>query len=101
MRHDPTPAEQRLWRMLRGRSFKGLKVRRQVPIGPYIADFVCFDPRAVIECDGSQHADSGYDAARDAWFEAQGFVVLRFWNNAVLEEPEGVEAVLLSTLWRR
>jgi len=67
MRHDQTPAERRLWGLLRCGQLGGLKFRRQVPLGAYIADFVCFYPRVIIECDGGQHADSAYNAERDAW----------------------------------
>jgi very-short-patch-repair endonuclease len=101
MRREPTDAERVMWRMLRARGFDGLKFRRQVPLGVYIADFACFDPRVIIECDGGQHADCRYDEARDAWFRAQGFRVMRFWNNHVLYEPEGVEIALLAAIGRR
>jgi len=95
MRRDQTPAERRLWGILRGGQLGGLKFRRQVPLGNYIADFVCFYPRVIVECDGGQHADSDYDAARDAWFRAEGFMVLRYWNADVLEHPrETAEAIL-------
>ncbi len=95
MRGDPTPAERVMWRLLRSRSLEGLKFRRQVPMGRYIIDFVCLDPRVIVECDGDQHADSAYDVDRDAWFAAQGFRVFRFWNKHILEETESVLAVLL------
>ena len=72
--------------------------RRQAPIGPYIADFVCFEARLIVECDGGQHCDNSSDAARDAWFESQGFRTFRFWNNEVLSSPEGVLTVLLAAL---
>ena len=101
MRREATPAERALWRILRSRHLAGFKFRRQVPLGSYIADFACFDPKAVIECDGSQHADSAYDAERDAWLAAQGFRVIRLWNRRALEEPEGVVDELLFKLRRR
>ena len=82
-------------RLLRSRQLAGLKFRRQVPIGGYIADFVCLYPRVIVECDGDQHADSVYDEARDAWFRSQGFRVFRFWNKESLEETEGVLETLL------
>jgi very-short-patch-repair endonuclease len=91
LRREMTDAERRLWAMLRGSQLEGAKFRRQVPIGRYIADFACFKSKLIVELDGSQHADSAYDAERDAWLEAQGFRVLRFWN-AAMEEPEGVAA---------
>ncbi len=70
MRHDPTDAERRMWSMLRSRQFGGLKFRRQFPLGSYIVDFACLDPRIIVECDGGQHANSGYDEAHDAWLKA-------------------------------
>ena len=101
MRHDPTDAERALWRILRSRQFAGAKFRRQLPLGPYIGDFVCLDPRLIVECDGGQHADNPYDEARDAWLTAQGFRVLRVWNTDILREPEAVEHALLTALGRR
>ena len=87
MRHTSTDAETRLWWHLRAARFRGLKFRRQQPIGDYIVDFVCFERRMIIEVDGSQHLESaGRDDARTAWFELQGFTVLRFWNDDVLRD---------------
>ena len=100
MRHDPTNAERALWRILRSRQFAGAKFRRQLPLGPYIADFVCLAPRLIVECDGGQHADNPYDEARDAWLTVQGFRILRFWNTDILREPESVEHALLAALGR-
>ncbi|MGH7164602.1 MAG: endonuclease domain-containing protein, partial [Nitrospiraceae bacterium] len=80
LRKNLTDAEQRLWRHLRLRQANGQKIRRQQPIGPYIADFVCFERTLIVEVDGGQHADSQCDDSnRTAWLEAQGFHVLRFW----------------------
>ncbi len=98
MRRDPTPAEQRLWYLLRGRRFSGFKFRRQVPLGPYIADFLCFDARLVIEADGGQHADSSMDEERTAWLMENGFRVLRFWNAEILGNPTGVGDAILAAL---
>jgi len=95
MRREPTDAERALWRMLRGGQLGGWKFRRQTPIGRYIADFVCFEAKLIVECDGGQHADSAHDARRDAWFQSQGFAVLRFWNGEVLEHPAGVAERIL------
>ena len=67
----------------------GLKFKRQKPIGPYIANFACTEYKLIIECDGSQHGDSR-DLQRDAWLFANGYTVLRFWNNVVLVETESV-----------
>jgi len=91
MRRDPTEAEKRMLRLLRDRRLGSFKFRRQEPIGSYIVDFVCFDSKLIIELDGSQHAESGYDAQRDAWFASRGFTVLRFWNSEVLGNPVGVQ----------
>jgi very-short-patch-repair endonuclease len=71
----------------------GLKFRRQQPIGPHIVDFVCFEKKIIIELDGGQHGlptEMHYDTKRDQWFEAQGYKVLRFWNNEVLTNIQGV-----------
>ncbi|MGO8739015.1 endonuclease domain-containing protein [Rhodoblastus sp.] len=96
MRREPTEAEVKLWRILRGRRLAALKFRRQTPIPPYIADFVCFEHRLVIEADGSQHAESHYDQERDAFLAAQGFVVLRFWNHDILQRPRTIEDTILA-----
>ena len=95
MRKEPTEAERTLWHILRGRRFSGFKFRRQAPIGPYIADFVCFEARLIVEADGSQHAESAVDAERDAWFVKEGFRVRRFWNAEILAQREVIE----ETLW--
>ena len=95
MRREPTPAERAMWGLLRAGRLAGLKFRRQAPLGDYIADFMCHFPKVIVECDGGQHADSAYDATRDAWFRSQGFQVLRFWNGEVIERPRNVgEAIL-------
>ncbi|MDE2837942.1 MAG: endonuclease domain-containing protein [Chloroflexota bacterium] len=94
-RKDPTDAERALWGILRKRGVQGRRFRRQAPIGPYIVDFVCFETRLVIEVDGGQHAEQAdYDAARTAWLESQGFRVMRFWNNEVLEQMGAVREAL-------
>jgi very-short-patch-repair endonuclease len=72
LRHTMTDAEHALWRILRNRRFAETKFRRQVPIGPYVADFVSYDTRLVIEADGGQHCESRRDEARDAWFRRAG-----------------------------
>lgn len=98
MRREPTTAEQRIWKSIRHRQVAGAKFRRQVPIGAYIADFVCFERRIVVEIDGGQHAESEKDQARDAWFGSQGFTVLRFWNSDVLSHLEGVLTAIETAL---
>jgi very-short-patch-repair endonuclease len=87
-----------LWFVLRDRKFAKFKFRRQVPIGRFIADFVCFERRLVIEVDGGQHADSVSDRRRDRWFAANGYRVLRFWNNEVMRNLDGVATLLAETL---
>lgn len=90
MRRKPTEAEDRLWRELRARRLDRIKFRRQVPIGSYIADFVCLEARLIVEVDGSQHADSKSDLARTEEMKVRGFRVLRFWNDEVLKDIDGV-----------
>ncbi|WP_321956069.1 endonuclease domain-containing protein [Paraburkholderia bannensis] len=90
-----TEAERLLWRHLRAHRLCGEKFRRQHPIGPYIVDFMHCGARVVIEADGGHHNGSASDATRDAWFRSRGFTVLRFWNNEVLQNIDGVlEAIL-------
>jgi very-short-patch-repair endonuclease len=95
MRREPTEAEAKLWSMLRGQRLGGLKFKRQEQLGDYLADFVCFSARLIVEADGGQHSESASDAVRDAWLEAQGFRVLRFWNNDILGNPDGVARMIL------
>ena len=90
LRAQMTDAERKLWFALKDRRFQGLKFRRQVPVGPYVADFLCFNLRLVVEVDGGQHAESVRDAERDRWFADNDFRTLRFWNNDVLSNLEGV-----------
>ncbi len=98
MRRDPTEAEARLWSILRAGRMAGAKFRRQEQIGDFIVDFVCFRARLVIEADGSQHGASDADKARDAWLTAQGFRVLRFWNNDILGDTDAVAAAIHAAL---
>ena len=98
LRRNATEAEKVLWRLLRDRSLGGAKFRRQFPIGEYIADFVCLEHRLIVEADGGQHDSSGNDKDRTAWLESQGFRVMRFWNNDILENPDGVAAMFLTAL---
>jgi len=91
MRRISTDAEARLWWHLRATRFRGLKFRRQQPIGDYIVDFVCFERKLIVEVDGSQHLDAvAQDDARTAWLESIGFRVLRFWNDDVLRDARSV-----------
>ncbi len=91
LRKRLTDTERALWRHLRAKQVEGFKFRRQEPIGKYIVDFVCYEKRIVIEVDGGQHAiDKDRDEERDKWFNSQGFKVLRFWDNEVLTNINGV-----------
>jgi len=93
LRKRPTDAEKKLWRQLRNQQVEGRRFRRQHPIGPYIVDFVCLDKKLVIEVDGGQHGSPEglqSDAVRTDWLEDSGYDVLRFWNNEVLQNIEGV-----------
>ncbi|MGJ7493717.1 endonuclease domain-containing protein [Variovorax sp. RT4R15] len=90
LRRDMTDSERKLWSGLRGEQL-GVKFRRQHPLGNYIADFACLEPKLIVELDGSQHlAQQGYDATRDAFFRSQGFGVLRFASNEPFINLEGV-----------
>jgi very-short-patch-repair endonuclease len=90
LRRRSTLAERKLWRHLRSRSLAGFKFVRQEPIGPYVVDFVCREKRLVVEVDGGHHAESRRDVVRDRWFTDHRYRVLRFWNNEVLGNIEGV-----------
>lgn len=89
LRSHQTEAEQRLWYHLRAHRFMNLKFKRQLPIGRYIADFVCLEYRLIIEADGGQHSDDA-DSLRNAWLKTQGFTILRFWNHDILQQTEAV-----------
>ena len=95
LRRDSTEAEKVIWRALRNRRLDGHKFRRQHPIGKFVADFCCMEAMLIVEIDGGQHAiDEERDAARTAYLGSQGYHVVRFWNNEVLENLEGVLTVL-------
>jgi very-short-patch-repair endonuclease len=85
MRGAPTDSELRLWRLLRDRRLSGFKFRRQVPVGPYIIDFLCVGAKLIVKADAFQHAESPRDKVRDAYLESQGWKVLRFSNNEVVQ----------------
>ena len=93
LRRASTDAELRLWRYLRSRRLEGAKFLRQFPIGPRVADFACRDLHLAIELDGGQHSP-GVEAARTQVIEAFGYRIIRFWNNDVLENTEGVLEVI-------
>ncbi|KAF1726543.1 endonuclease domain-containing protein [Pseudoxanthomonas japonensis] len=98
LRRDMTLAERRLWSILCRRQLEGFRFRRQVPIGPYIADFTCLEAGLIIEVDGGQHMDAASDRTRDCFLQCEGFHVLRFWNNEVMANLDGVRALILRRL---
>jgi very-short-patch-repair endonuclease len=98
LRQNETEAEYCLWTELRNRRLNGHKFSRQIPLGPYIADFVCREKNLVIELDGSQHADSQHDLIRTQWLNANGYSVLRFWNTAVLQERRSILETIVAAL---
>lgn len=98
LRKNSTDAERHLWYHLRAGRL-GFKFKRQVPIGQYIADFVCIEKRLVIELDGGQHIDNkNYDTNRTDWLRTNGFKVLRFWNHDVFQQTSSVLEVIMSAL---
>jgi very-short-patch-repair endonuclease len=102
LRKNQTDAEKVLWKKLRNRQIYGYKFRRQVPIGSYIVDFMCVSVKLIIELDGGQHAEQqDYDRKRTAYLEAKEFQVVRFWNNDVLTNIDGVLESLTLTLSQR
>jgi len=99
LRHDQTDAERKLWSRLRDRRFQDAKFRRQHPIGKYIVDFCCVESKIVVELDGGQHAlRRGADVARTRFLKAQGYRVLRFWDNELLTNIDGVLARIAEAL---
>ena len=101
LRHQLTDAEKELWQRLRDKQLFGFRFRRQAPVGNYIVDFACFNPRLVIEIDGGQHAQTAqreHDVARTIWLESQGFRVIRFWNNDVLQNTDAVVMEVIGVL---
>lgn len=101
-RRTGTDAENLMWKHLRARRLGGHKFRRQVPIGRYIADFLCEEAALIVELDGGQHADNQtYDEARSHWLGTKGFHLLRFWNNDVLTNTESVLEKILQIATRR
>lgn len=100
LRKTMTDAERKLWFAIRDRRFAGAKFRRQVPIESFIADFCCFELRLIVEVDGGQHNGSRRDVQRDRWFMANGYRTLRFWNNDVLRNLDGVLTQLVAEIAR-
>ena len=95
LRKSTTDAETLLWGKIKAKQLQGIKFRRQQPVGNYIVDFISFEKRLVVELDGGQHAKNKQkDQKRDLFLSEKGFKVLRFWNNDVLTNIEGVLAVI-------
>jgi very-short-patch-repair endonuclease len=100
-RHNQTDAEKALWTRLRSKQLKGVKFRRQQPIGTYIVDLISFDSRLIIEIDGSQHSQdnkTNKDEKRTMWLQQRGYQVIRFWDNEVLQNIDGVLEKILAAL---
>jgi very-short-patch-repair endonuclease len=100
LRKHQTDAESLFWQNVRSRQL-GYKIRRQVPVGIYTADFLCLELKLIIEIDGGQHSDNEKDKKRTAFLNNLGFKVIRFWNNEVLGNIEGVLSTLTLTLSQR
>ena len=97
-RQNPTEAERKLWQRLRRPAFTNAHFHRQATIGPYYADFACHALRLVIELDGGQHAGSASDVVRTDYLNAAGYRVLRFWNNDVLNNIDGVMQTIVNAV---
>jgi len=101
LRKESTEAEKLLWSYLRRKSLFGLKFRRQEQIGDYIVDFVCYEKKLIIELDGGHHNQDEtkvHDLKRQKWLESQNFKVIRFWNNEVIKNIEGVHQVIKANI---
>lgn len=97
LRRNMTDAELRMWHHLRGRRLGGFKFKRQWSLGPYVVDFCCIERMIVVEIDGGQHS-AERDSRRTGQLDAMGYRVVRFWNNDVLSNTDGVLASLLTEL---
>jgi len=100
LRREQTDVEQRFWLAVRNRRLAGAKFRRQATIGSYVVDFLCVEAMLIVELDGGQH-DEAVDAARTRFLESRGYRVLRFWNNQVVENFEGVLETVAEALGSR
>ena len=99
LRRNQTEAEKKLWYHLRSTPFNAFKFRRQVPIGPYIVDFLSYKSNLVIELDGGQHYENrNYDAKRTLMLNGRGYTVIRFWNNDVMGNIDGVLETIMKVL---
>ena len=103
LRQSETEAEQIIWSWLRAKKLNGVKFRRQEPVGIYVVDFVSFEKKLIIEIDGGQHnleENKATDEVRTQWLKSQGFRVIRFWNNEVSSNLDGVIALIEESLGR-
>jgi len=98
LRQHATDAENRLWYVLRNRGLGGHKFVRQMAIGPFIADFVCREAGLIIELDGGQHAENAEDIRRTTYLTAEGYSILRFWNNEAMDSRDGVLEAISRTI---
>ena len=98
LRQTVTEVERKLWHKLRDRRLGGYKFVRQLPVGPFVADFGCRESKLLIEVDGSQHAESRSDEERDRFLLANGYRVLRFWNAEVVTNMDGVCETILAAI---
>ncbi|MDO8601559.1 MAG: endonuclease domain-containing protein [bacterium] len=98
LRRAQTDAEKKLWHILRGKRLSGLKFFRQYSIGNYILDFYCPLKKLAIEADGSQHIENEYDDERARYLEKQGIQILRFWDNDILMNIEGVYGKIVAII---
>lgn len=101
LRREMSDEERILWMLLRDRRFASFKFRRQVPLGDFVADFVCFERKLIVELDGSQHAEpeqAAFDAKRTEVLEAAGFRVIRIWTSDLFKERDGVFETILNAL---
>jgi very-short-patch-repair endonuclease len=102
LRKSSSDAERRFWFHVRDRRLAGYKFRRQLPVGPYVVDFFCESASLIVELDGGQHASQRlYDEERERYLREQGYEVLRFWDNDVLTNTDGVLSAVLKTLCER
>lgn len=101
LRQNQTEAEKIIWHALKAGRFEGLKFRRQFSVGSYIADFACPAARLIIEIDGGQHCENADDEMRTAFLQREGFEVIRFWNNDVMDNLDGLLTTLSLALSRQ
>jgi len=100
LRQSQTEAEEAFWNQVKAKRFQGLKFKRQVPVGIYTVDFICIEEKIIIEIDGGQHNENAQDDARTKYLCNKGYKVIRFWNNEVLGNINGVMLSLSLTLSR-